>query len=34
MSNGLNQDQDHRSVGPNLDLNCLQIFSADDNGHR
>ena len=34
VSNGLNPDQDHLSVGPNLDPNCLQMFSADNNGHR
>ena len=30
MSNGLDPDQDGRSVGPDLDPNCLQRLSADD----
>ena len=31
MSNGLNLDQDRRSVGPDLAPNCVQRLSADDN---
>ena len=30
MSNGLDQDQDRHSVGPDLGPNCLQMLSADD----
>ena len=30
MSNGLDQDQDRRYVGPDLGPNCLQRLSADD----
>ena len=30
MSNNLDLDQDRQYVGPDLDLNCLQRFSADD----
>ena len=30
MSNGLDQDQDPRSVGPDLGPNCLQRLSADN----
>ena len=30
MSNGLDPDQGRRSVGPDLDPNCLQRLSADD----
>ena len=30
VSNGLDPDQDPRSVGPDLGLNCLQRLSADD----
>ena len=30
MLNGLDSDQDRRSVGPDLGPNCLQRFSADD----
>ena len=30
-SNGLDPDQDRRSVGPDLGPNCLQRLSADDN---
>ena len=34
MSNSLDPDQ-ARFVGPGLDPNCLQMFSADDTGkHR
>ena len=31
VSNGLDPDQDRRSVGPDLGPNCLQRLSADDN---
>ena len=30
MSNGLDPDQDRRSVGPDLCSNCLQRLSADN----
>ena len=30
MSNSLDPDQARHFVGPDLDLNCLQRFSADD----
>ena len=30
MSNSLDPDQARQFVGPDLDLNCLQRFSADD----
>ena len=30
VSNGLDRDQDQCSVGPDLDLNCLQRLSADN----
>ena len=30
MSNSLDSDQDRPSVGPDLDLNCLQRLPADD----
>ena len=30
MFNGLDTDQDRRSVGPDLGPNCLQRLSADD----
>ena len=30
VSNGLDPDQDRRSVGPDLGPNCLQKLSADD----
>ena len=30
VSNGLDPDQDRHSVSPDLSLNCLQRFSADD----
>ena len=30
MSNGLDPDQDRRSVGPDLDQNSLQRLSADE----
>ena len=30
MSNGLDLDQDRRSVGPDLDPNILQRLSADE----
>ena len=30
MSNGLDPDQDQRSVGPDLGPNCLQRLSAED----
>ena len=30
MSNGLDPDQDRRSVGPDLDQICLQELSVDD----
>ena len=30
MSNGLDPDQDRRSVGPDPGPNCLQRLSADD----
>ena len=30
VSNGLDPDQDRRSVGPDLGPNCLQRLSADD----
>ena len=29
VSNGLDQGQDRRFVGPDLDPNCLQMSSAD-----
>ena len=32
MSNSLDPDQARRFVGPDLDTNCLQRYSADDNG--
>ena len=34
VSNGLDPDQDRRSVGPDLGPNCLQRVPADDNSHR
>ena len=30
VSNGLDPDQDRRSVGPGLGPNCLGMLSADD----
>ena len=30
VSNGLDQDQDRRSVGPDLGPSCLQMLPADD----
>ena len=30
MSNSLDPDQDRHFVGPDLDLNSLQMLSADD----
>ena len=30
VSNGLDPDQDRRSVGPDLGPNCFQRLSADD----
>ena len=30
VSNGLDPDQDRRSVGPDQGPNCLQMLSADD----
>ena len=30
VSNGLDPDQDQRSVGPDLGPNCLQRFTADE----
>ena len=30
MSNSLDQDQAQRSVGLDLDPNCMQLLSADD----
>ena len=30
MSSGLDSDQDHHAVGPDLGPNCLQSLSADD----
>ena len=32
--NGLNPDQDRRSVGPDLCPNCLQKLSADEKGRQ
>ena len=32
MSNGLDPDQDRRSVGPDLGPKCLQRLSADEQG--
>ena len=34
ISNGLDPDQDRRSVGPDLDPNCLQMLSADAKSRR
>ena len=34
MSNSLDPDQGRRSVGPDLDSNCLQRLSADDTGRQ
>ena len=34
VSNDLDADQDRRSVGPDLDPNCLSRLSADDKGRR
>ena len=34
VSNGLDPDQDQRSVGPDLGPNCLQRSSADDKSCR
>ena len=34
MPNGLDQDQDRHSVGPDLGSNCLQRLSADDKSCR
>ena len=34
VSNGLDPDQDRRSVGPDLGPNCLQNLSADDKNRR
>ena len=34
VSNGLDPDQDRRSVGHDLCINCLQKLSADDKSHR
>ena len=34
VSNGLDSDQDRRSVGPDLGPNCLQRLSTDDNSLR
>ena len=34
VSSGLNPDQDRRSVGPDLGLNCLQRLAADDKNGR
>ena len=34
MSNGLDPDQDRRSVGPDLDLHGLQRLLADDKSRR
>ena len=33
VSNGLDPDQDLRSVGPDLGPNCLQRLSAVDKSH-
>ena len=33
VSNGLDSDQDRRSVGPDLGPNCLQRLLADDKSH-
>ena len=33
VSNSLDPDQDGRSVGPDLDPNCLQRLSAEDKCH-
>ena len=33
-SNGLDPDQDRRSVGPDLGPNCLQEYSADEKSRR
>ena len=34
FANNLDPDQDRHSVGPDLDLNCLQRLSADDKSQR
>ena len=34
VSTGLDPDQDRRSVGPDLDSNCLQWLSTDDKSRR
>ena len=34
MSNSLDQDQDRRSVCPDLEPNCLQWLSADKKGRQ
>ena len=34
VSNGLDPDQDQRSVCPVLDPDCLKRFSADDRSRR
>ena len=34
MSNGLDSDQDRRSVGPDLGPNCLQRLKADGKRRR
>ena len=34
VSNGLDPDQDRRSVGPDMGPNCLQRFKADDTSRR
>ena len=33
MSNGLDPDQNRRSVGPDLDSNCLSRVTADVKSH-
>ena len=33
LSNGLDPDQERRSVGPDLGPNCLQRFTADGKNH-
>ena len=34
VSNGLDPNQDRWNVSPDLDQNCLQRLSADDNSRR
>ena len=34
MANGLHQDQDRYSIGPDLGPNCLQSLPADNKSHQ